>query len=135
MLLDRLRQHQDSILGLLRGAEPLLTDPGLRDVAALARMRWALMRALTAYSLFKHHKIFDPAIARQALGDLPRADRMKQACVAMGSDFRDYVGKWSGTDVAGEWASYQPAALAMIARLRQHLARERHEIDALLNND
>lgn len=130
--LDRLVQHQDGILALMRGAEPLLTDPGLRDVAALARTRWALMRALTAYGLFKHNEIFDPAIARRLLGEADRATRMKQACVAMGQDFRDYVGKWSGTDVAGEWARYQPAALAMMARLRQHLARERAEIEGLL---
>jgi hypothetical protein len=131
-LLGRLHQHQDGILAIMRGAEPLLADPALRDVAALARSRWALMRALTAYQLFKHGEIFDPAIARQVLGDNARAERLKHACLAIGEDFRGHVAKWSGSDVTGEWSSYQPAALAMIARLRAHVARERGEIEMLL---
>ena len=132
ILLDRLQGHQDAILAIMRGAEPLLTDPALRDVAQLARARWALMRALTAYALFKHNEIFDPAISRQLLGEAQRAARMKQACTAMGNEFRGYVTKWSGCDVEGAWGTYQPAALAMMARLRQHIATERAEIAALL---
>ena len=131
-LLDQLQGHQDGILAIMRGAEPLLTDPTSRDVAALARARWALMRALTAYALFKHSRIFDPAIGRQVLGEAQRAKRMKQACLATGDDFRRHVTKWSGRDVAGEWAAYQPAALAMLARLRGHIVQEREEIAALL---
>ena len=131
-LLDRLQTHQDGILAIMRGAEPLLRDPVSRDVAGLARARWALMRALTAYGLFKHNEIFDPAINRRVLGEAQHAERMKRACVAMGDEFRGHVTKWSGTDVTGEWASYQPAALAMMARLRAHIAIEKREIAALL---
>jgi hypothetical protein len=132
VLLDRLRAHQDGILVIMGGAEPLLRDPAVRDVAALARARWALMRALTAYGLFKHNEIFDPAICRRVLGEAQRVERMKRACITMGDQFRAYVTKWSGTDVAGEWAIYQPTALAMIARLREHIATEKREIAALL---
>ena len=131
-LLDRLHQHQEGILGIMRGAEPLLTDPSLRDVAALARSRWALMRALTAYQHFKHGEIFDPVIARRLLGDDGRAERLKRACLAISEDFRGHVAKWSACDVTGEWAQYQPAGLAMIARLRAHIARERGEVEVLL---
>ena len=131
-ILTRLRQHQEAILSIMRGAEPLLTDPGLRDPAQLSRARWALVRALTAYQLFKHQEVFDPAIARRVLGEAARAERMKQACTAMGEEFRGYVAKWSATDISGEWAAYQPAALKMMARLRAHIERERAEITALL---
>ena len=130
-LLARLHQHQEAVLAIMRGAEPLLVDPDLRDVAALARARWALMRALTGYALFKHGEIFNPAIARQLLGEATRAERMKQRCEAMGGEFRGHVSKWSGRDVAGDWAEYQPAALRMIVRLRAHVAREREEIASL----
>ena len=131
-LLDRLHAHQDGVLAIMRGAELLLRDPASRDVAGLARARWALMRALTAYGLFKLNEIFDPAISRRVLGEAQRAERMKRACVAMGDEFRGHVAKWSGADVAGEWASYQPAALAMMARLRAHIATEKREVAALV---
>lgn len=131
-LLARLHQHQDGILAIMRGAEPLLRDPTLRDVAGLVRARWAVMRALTAYQLFKHQEIFDPAIQGRLLGGVERAERMKRACVAISEDFRGYVSKWSGSDVSGEWAAYQPSALAMLQRLRDHIARERADVAHLL---
>ena len=130
--LDRLHAHQDGILAIMRGAEAMLRDPALRNVAELAQARWALMRALIAYQLFKHGQIFDPAIARQLLGEAGRAERMKRACTGMGEEFRGYVTKWSGVDVDGCWAAYQPAALAMMERLRRHIATERREIATLL---
>ena len=131
-VLMRLDAHQEAVLAIVRGAEPLLRDASLRDVAALARLRWALMRALTAYQHFKHNEIFDPAIARRLSIEAATATRMKRACLAMSEAFRDYVATWSARDVAGEWAAYQPAALAMIDRLKAHVARERSEIAALV---
>ena len=131
-LLERLQEHQDGILTIMQGAEPMLNDPASRDVTGLARARWTLMRALTAYQLFKHREIFDPAISRQLLGEAGRAERMKRACTVAGDAFRAHVTAWSGTDVAGRWAEYQPAALAVMAKLRQHIATERREIAALL---
>lgn len=131
-LLERLHQHQETVLAIMRGAEPLMTDPALRDIAGLARARWALVRALLAYQRFKHAEIFDPAIARCLLIEATRAERMKRACLAVGEEFRVHVGKWSGRDVAGEWAEYQPAALRMMKRLREHVARERAEVALLV---
>ena len=131
-LLDRLHEQQEVVLALLREREPLLTDPVLRDVAALARTRWALMRALGAYMQFKHRLVFDPAIARRVLGESGKAERMKRACLAMDEEFRGYVAKWSARDVASEWTDYQPAALRVVTRLRAHIARERMEVAALL---
>lgn len=131
-VLTRLGEHQSGILAILRGAEPLLLDPVERDVAGPARARWALMRALMGYQQFKHREIFDPAIAGRVLGDAQRAGRMKRACMMMGDEFRGHVAKWSAADVGGCWPIYQPAALAMVARLRAHIAKEREEIEALL---
>ena len=131
--LDRLHEHQGEILALMRTAEPMLTDPLARDVPGLARARWALMRALTAYQMFKHREIFDPLIAKAAPGEAHRLLRMKRACLDLGDVFRAYVQRWSACDVEGRWAEYQPAALAMMARLRTHIAREREEVTALLS--
>ena len=131
-LLVRLHQHQDTILQIMREAEPLLRSASLRDIPALSRTRWALMRALTEYQLFKHNEIFDPAMGRAALGSAQRADRLKRACTAMGDEYRAYVGKWGGADIGAAWSVYQPAALQMTARLRDHIAREREDCAALL---
>ena len=109
----------------------MLTDSA-RDTAGLARARWAMMRALTAYQLFKHSKIFDPMIAKARPADAHRLLRMKRACTDMGDAFRAYVQQWSACDVGASWAEYQPAALAMIARVRAHIAGERKAVGALL---
>lgn len=132
-LLARLHRHQDAILTIMRTAEPLLRSAALRDVPALSRNRWSLMRALSEYQLFKHNEIFDPAIGRAVLGSAERADRLKRACIAMDDDFRAHVSKWGGADLESVWSVYQPAALQMIARLRDHIARERDDCAALLD--
>lgn len=129
--LARLDAHQTTIHDILRRGERMLRAPE-RDAAALARARWELARAILAYQGFKHHEIFDP-IARR--GPAVRADaarRLKAACVATGDAFRAYVARWSAVSVLDRWDEYQPAALALIAGIRDHLGRERREAEALL---
>ena len=130
--LARLADHQREILTILNGAEPFLTEPPKRDVAALARARWALMRALTGYQLFKHREVFDPLLAKARPADAYNLVRMKRACTELGDAFRSYVQRWSGADVEAQWTEYQPAALAMIARIREHIAREQEEVGKVL---
>jgi hypothetical protein len=130
--LARLTDHQLEVLAILNGAEPLLTDPAKRDVAALARARWAMMRALTAYQLFKHHEVFGPLLAKARPADAYHLVRMKRACTDLSDAFRSYVQRWSSTDVESRWAEYQPAALAMIARIRDHVTREREQVGQVL---
>ena len=132
-LLERLRRHQEDALAIMGDTEPMLAKAASDEVGALARARWALMRTLIAYQHFKHRELFDPAIARNILGEAQRAARMKQACMAMGEEFRDHISLWSRRDVGGEWATYQPAALSMMAKLRKHLAQERAEIETLVD--
>lgn len=128
--LEGLYRQQSDILDIMRGAEAMLCDTC--DVAGLARQRWALMRALTAYQLFKHREIFDPALAQATPATAHRLVRMKRACLDLGDAFRGHVQRWSGSDVKAQWATYQPSALAIITRIRAHIAREREEISALL---
>lgn len=130
--LERLDAYQIDVLSILQDAEPLLTDPARRDVAALSRARWALMRSLTAYQLFKHHEVFDPLLAKARPADAVHLLRMKRACTDLGDAFRTYVQRWSSSDVEAQWATYQPDALAMIARIRQHVAKEREQVRSVL---
>ena len=129
--LDRLNDHQNGIVALLDEKEPLVVADARHDVATLARARWALMRALTAYAMFKHREIFDPLIAKARPADAHKLLRMKRACLELGDEFRAYVQKWSAADVQTHWTEYRPAACAMIARIRAHLARERADVAAL----
>jgi hypothetical protein len=131
-MLSRLDEHQAGIRAILNDAESMLTDPVRRDIAGLARARWALLRELTAYQLFKHGKLLDPFIRSGAPARVVRAERLKQAGIAAVEAFRGNVTRWSATDVAAVWPVYQPSALAMIARLRGQVAQDREQIGALL---
>ena len=131
--LERLHGHQSEILSIMSGAEPLLSDPAKRDVAALARARWNLVRALTAYQLFKRHEVFDPLLAKARPADAYRLLRMRRACTDLGDAFRGHVQKWSGRNVDAESAAYQSDAAAMLARIRAHVALEREQVGPLLD--
>ena len=128
-LLERLEEHQRGILTIMDAGEAMI---GACDVSGIARIRWTLVRALTAYQLFKHRDIFDPAIAGERRADSLRAERLKMACLTLGDDFRGFVQKWGSADVAGQWPLYEKAALAMTGRIRSHIARERAEVALLL---
>ena len=130
--LERLHAYQAEALELIARAEAMLAEGGPRDTANLARTRWALMRSLTAYQLFKHRQIFDPALAQATPTNALRLTRMKQACTEMGEAFRVHVQRWSGADTLSEWPAYRTDAVAMIARLRTHIARERSDVEGLL---
>jgi hypothetical protein len=129
--LVRLEEHQTTIHDILRRGERMLRAPD-RDAAGLARTRWELARAILAYQGFKHHEIFDPVARRGPAGYADAARLLKAACVASGDAFRAYVARWSAVSVLDRWDEYQPAALALIAGIRDDLARERREAGALL---
>jgi hypothetical protein len=129
--LVRLEEHQTTIHDILRRGERMLRAPD-RDAAGLARTRWELARAVLTYQGFKHHEIFDPIARRGPAGYADAARRLKAACVASGDAFRAYVARWSAVSVLDRWDEYQPAALALIAGIRDDLARERREAGALL---
>lgn len=129
--LARLDEHQAAILDILRRGERML-HASERDVAGLARARWELARAILGYQGFKHREIFDPAAAG-APSHAALARRLKAECVATGESFRAYLSRWSSVSVGDHWAEYQPAALALIATIRTHLARERREAQPLLD--
>ncbi|WP_375426962.1 hypothetical protein [uncultured Sphingomonas sp.] len=127
----RLGEHQTVIHDILRRDEQVLRSPE-RNAEALARSRWALARAIIAYQAFKHHEIFDPVMRRGSPADAAAARRLKAECIASGDAFRTYVAKWSKVSILDHWTEYQAAALALVAAVRCHLARERAATTALL---
>ena len=123
-----LNSHQAAILAILQDAESMLTHPETRDVAGLALARWALLRELTAYQLLKHTKLMDPLIRKGPPREAQRIEQLKQAGVEAFDAFRGNVQRWSATDVSAVWPTYQASALAMIARLRAVVQRDKQEL-------
>ena len=109
----------------------MLNDPIARDVAGLALARWSLMRELTAYQLFKHASVLDPAAVKGEPRDAARARQLKQEGVEAFDAFRGNVTRWSATDVGAVWPTYQASALAMIGRLRAQVTRDQAELASL----
>ena len=132
MLVERLVEHQRTIAAIAERALPLLAVDSQPDPMALSRLRWELVRAMTAYQHFKHREIFDPAIKR-GTGHLQHmAEVMKTDCVALGDEFTRYVQHWSSVGTADRWHEYRQDALAMSTRLRRHVEREGQAISAML---
>jgi hypothetical protein len=134
-LLDRLVEHQNLVRGIIARAETCLRHPHQRDALTLARLRWEVTRAIGAYTLFKHHELFDPLVAHGTSAQARAAAEAKRACLAMGAQFQAHVRKWSGAPVAERWDEYQPATVAMIAKLRGHFDLERQAVGAMLVAD
>jgi hypothetical protein len=128
---DDLTGLQDAIDAQLARVEGALDEIGDQRVAVIGNARWHLARALDAYQVAKHRGIFDPLIAACD----PRASaarRMKDECIRTAERYRAFVVRWSMIAILDEWAAYKAAALEMATVLRNHLAREREELDALL---
>ncbi|SFP87801.1 hypothetical protein [Sphingomonas rubra] len=131
--LARLADHQRAIMAQVDDSRRRLRSDGRGAQPHLAKQRWVLMRMLREYQLFKHVEIFDPAIVR---GDARRADLargMKERCVAAGEDYQRHVALWTGEAIHACWADYAAAVIALADRLAQHVARERCDVEMLLD--
>lgn len=129
--IEQLVAHQDGVLVIINRILALLTDP-LGDCAAIGRHRWELVRTIRAYQLFKHWRIFDPAIASGVRWQVERGTAMKRACIETGEDFKAHVLAWSSTDVAAHWQDYRQDMLLWSQRLIRHMEVERQDGTILL---
>ncbi len=123
------------VRGIIARAETCLRHPHQRDALTLAKLRWEVARAIGAYTLFKHHELFDPLVAHGTAEQARVAAEAKRACLAMGEQFQAHVRKWSGTPVADHWDEYKPATVAILAKLRAHFDTERQVVASMLVAD
>lgn len=126
-----LDDHQQRLLAklgendaLLRAAEP--------DSHALGCVRWQLVRLLREYQLFKHRRIFDPAIRSGVTLARAQAETMKAECIAAGEAIARFVLTWSAVEGPVDWSAYRLAALDLHLAIRRHVVRERRGVIALL---
>ena len=124
-MLARLRTYQDRVLALAGEAERLLRGDGPAAAQRLAQLRVEQGVAIAAYQLFVHREIFAPMIREGTPDEVEAAKQLKVACIAFSNQFCHHVQEWTRRDPAREWASYRPAALAMVAELQGHIAQVR----------
>lgn len=130
-LIPHMREHQDNILVHMNAAQSCLRFDQAPDPETLGKMRWELARLLSAYEIFKHTRIFDPALASGDANRAAAARRMKIACIALGEDFRAHCTTWSCSGTLQQWSHYRLHALDLLRRLREQMLSDRREVETL----
>jgi len=126
-LIAELTRHHEAVLAHLAETRRVLRLPPDEALPLLTRRRWALVRLLRGYQLFKHVELFDPLIRR---GGAPgaAAAAMKARCVLVGDKVSAHIRSGSSADVRG----YLAAETAVIDLLQAHVAREGEEARRLV---
>ena len=122
-MFQRLQDYHAWMLAILDEVEPLLRDGTERPPAGyLGVRRQAMGQILSAYQRFVHREFFDPLIAGGSAANAALARAMKIECIDMTEGFRLIQRRWMGEDVSDHWDEYRTVALAMMARMRRHIA-------------
>ncbi|MBI0473807.1 hypothetical protein D9601_00320 [Sphingomonas sp. MA1305] len=130
-LVARLREHQAAILANTNRARQALAE-GVPDDALLARLRWEMVRLMSAYQYFKHREVFDVLIADGNNNEARIARRLKAECISLGEEVRRFVADRSGTQSASAQAQ-RGQILAFIDRIWEHMDYERRAVIAILD--
>lgn len=131
-LLAQMHEHHRAIAAYTADAEAMIATAQL-DPTAVSNARWRFVRALTGYQVFKHQRIFDPMMQQGSPRDIDAARQLKTECILISEAFRSYIAKWSASGIVDREDEYRCEAKAMIRKVRAHIVRERHGMEALLN--
>lgn len=121
MTLQAFQDYRDRMLSIMEGAERSLGHAAPDDSLMLDLARNRMARILTAYHLFAERELFGPCIARDPAG-AGRIRAIAYECGMLAQDMRAFARDCTINPVIERWAAYRLDALAMIARIRQHLA-------------
>ena len=124
----RIAAALDDKLRAVAGAED-------RRAHSIAEARWALVRLLREYQLFRHTRIFDPIIGSKNFSRATQADILKGKCLAAGNHYRQHVAKWSLTCTDHSWPTYEAELRVLIAGINDHLSAEAQSVRKLLRHD
>lgn len=122
--LELFKMHHDEIIELLAEADQIMVRNDPDRNKSIALLRWQLLRALRNYQLFKHTEVFDPLSRDENGARAAQARSMKARCITIGEQYHAHVQKWSLHGDQSFWQDYQREAVAMVRKLRQHLAEE-----------
>jgi hypothetical protein len=113
--------YRDKMLAIMEQAERCLGHAAPPDSLALDLARTRMARVLTAYHLFADRELFGPCAARDP-SCRQRVQAVALDCAVIAQDFRGFTRECALNPVIMRWPSYRLDALAMMARIRKHLA-------------
>jgi hypothetical protein len=129
MALQVFEDYRDRMLSIMGDAEVKLGHQPPSDTLLLDLARNRMARVLTAYHLFAARELFQPTAAMDTAQQL-RTKAIAAECAALAEDFRAFARDCITDPVLGRWARYRIDALAMMARIRKHLAAAEIEAHA-----
>ncbi|GGB36417.1 hypothetical protein GCM10011380_27280 [Sphingomonas metalli] len=130
---DALYAFQHQAHAILSEGSTVLEGKGDDALAVLPQMRARLGEVLGAYQVFKHERVFDPAVATGDPECTKLGRSMKVECIAAGEAFRSHGQQWKPERIAEDWPNYRVAARLTLNALRRHLDNEREGIERLID--
>jgi hypothetical protein len=127
MTLKVFEDYRDRMLSIMAGAELKLRHEPPADTMMLDLARNRMARVLTAYHLFADRELFTTGAAPDPVSRA-RTRAVAEECAALAQDFRAFSRECLDRPVIDRWPGYRLDALAMMARIRKHLANA--EIEA-----
>ena len=121
MTLQAFNDYRDRMLSIMDEAETRLGHAVPPDSLMLDLARNRMARILTAYHLFADRELFGPCAAPDP-ASRARLKTVAAECTQLAQDFRAFSRNCAVNPVIERWASYRIDALAMMARIRKHLA-------------
>lgn len=120
-MLQSFDDYRDRMLSIMDNVEPRLghRPPADSDLLDLGRARMA--RIVTAYHMFAERELFGPRATDNPAHRL-RVRAMAAECAKLAQDFRAFTRECAANPVIPRWANYRLESLAMIGRIRKHLA-------------
>lgn len=129
-----LEAYQTRIAAALDEKLRAVAGPQHSRAKSVAAARWALVRLLREYQLFKHTRVFDPIINSKDFARATQADILKSKCLVAGDQYRQHVAKWSLTGTDHSWPAYEVELRLLMAGIKSHLSAEASGVSALLRH-
>lgn len=121
MTLQTFHDYRDRMLSIMAGAETKLGHAAPPDSLMLDLARNRMARILTAYHLFAERELFGAHAAPDPASHA-RLRVVAAECAQLAQDFRAFARDCTINPVIEHWAGYRLDALAMMTRIRRHLA-------------
>lgn len=116
-----LERYLEEMLAITSDAERHLRSAEPRGIAELGQVRARMTQAMSAYQIYVHREVFEPASRDGSPDEIARARALKIECVMLSEEYRAFARHWAIDDIAATWPRYQPAALDWNRRVERHV--------------
>lgn len=124
--MDLVAQLRDQHRAIEQDAAQFLriVDRAVADPAAVAALRWRLVRALAVHCTLEDGAIYDRIFASGDPAAIAVAQRLRQSHETLCAAVRAFAFDWSVERIAGEWSAFQHEARTLLAALAERLGEE-----------